>query len=707
MTFRKITTLLFSLLALLLAVNVAAQDSPTVAADQSARASLQFVQNEGQFAEPVEFKILGLEYPAWLTADSLWLALVDREQEQSTAIRLRFAEADGATTLHPFARQSVRMNYLGGGRYPAVPVWGGVRLEGLGESGSIELNGAGNRLLLEATAPFTLELEGATIVAVNETSATLETALGRRTVNLPLAGREWALRGVDAAGRSVEHSVAAASAPVVEPVMKQVTAGGGLQIAYSTLLGGELLDRANTIALGPDDSAYVSGHTESLEFPTEPGVLSGLHGVDIYVAKLLPDGSDMAYLTWVNPNPDQPDDEDYGSALVVNEAGEAHLTGRSLSPVFCEFLGLPPGYDTTYNGNSDAIIIKFTADGSALEFCTFVGGAESDIANAIALDDDGNIYIAGSTWSEDFPVTDGVYSETLAGLRDSFVAKLDPTGMNLLYGTYIGAVSNQEEITGIALDADRNLYATGWTNSDDFPVTPGAFQSNYNGIFDAFALKLSADASTLDYATYLGGSTEDRGWAVVVDDSGRAAITGQTLSADFPTTAGAFDEEHNGSYDAFLTLINEDGTELVSSTFLGGDGSDIARGLALSDNGFVYITGETSSSNFPLSPDALDSTLDGDVDVFVTHLSFTGTLDYSTFLGGSIWDYGQGIAVNSLGCVYLSGRTLSPDFPTTAGAYDTELNGDYDIFITSLTPNGQICAEVVEHFLYLPVMLKP
>src|SRR5690606_20899487 len=117
MTFRKITTLLFSLLALLFAVNLVNQDRPTLASAQSARPSLQFVQNEGQFAEPVEFKILGLEYPAWLTADSLWLALVDREQEQSTTIRLRFAEADGATTLHPFARQSVRMNYLGGGRY--------------------------------------------------------------------------------------------------------------------------------------------------------------------------------------------------------------------------------------------------------------------------------------------------------------------------------------------------------------------------------------------------------------------------------------------------------------------------------------------------------------------------------------------------------------------------------------------------------------
>jgi hypothetical protein len=524
--------------------------------------------------------------------------------------------------------------------------------------------------------------------------AHVQTVLGPAEVTLPLAPAGSEILAKDGQGNDRRWALPAQEVEAVPTVPQN----NGL--LFSTFIGGELLDRANAIALDDEDAAYVTGHTQSLIFPAEAGVMTPVHGVDVYIAKLNAAGTALDYVTWINPNPGQPDDTDYAYDIAVNDAGNAFVVGASLSPEFCAFLGSPPGFDTTHNGNDDAFMIRLTPDGSALDFCSYLGGGEADIANAVAVDEADNIWVGGGTWSADFPVTPGSFSNRIGGQRDAFVVGFNSAGITQTFGTFVGG-AEQEEITRLIIDGAGSAYATGWTSSSDFPATPGAFQEQFAGVFDAFALKLTADGSDLDYATYLGGETEDRGWALQLADNGQIVLTGQTLSADFPLTPGSYDTSHNGDYDLFISALDSSGSSLQYSTYFGGADTDIGRALALDSTGGVYFTGETSSGNLPLSTCPFDDTLDGGIDAFAALIVDGESLAYSSYLGGDIWDYGNGIRLNQTGQMVLTGRTLSPDFPTSPDAYDPQHNGDYDIFVTGLTT---ACLQKQRN-LFLPLVL--
>jgi hypothetical protein len=336
-----------------------------------------------------------------------------------------------------------------------------------------------------------------------------------------------------------------------------------------------------------------------------------------------------------------------------------------------------------------------------LVYSTFLGGSSTvlispnEAASSIAVDSTGNAYVTGFTTSLDFPTTPGAFDTALATVGtivtgDVFVTKLDPSGSSLVYSTYIGG-NGGDQGTGIAVDAAGNAYVTGLTASTDFPTTPGAFDATHNGSSDAFVAKLDATGSTLLYSTYLGGTGDDRGFAIAVDAGGSAYVTGVTRSANFPTTPGAFDTTHNGitAFDAFVTKLNPTGTALVYSTFLGGTGADLAQGIAVDSSGSAYVTGQTRSANFPTTPGAFDTTLNG-LDAFVTKLNATGTaLVYSTFLGGTLDDAGNAITVDAAGNAYVAGIATSPDFPTTPGAFSTtNALGAGDAFVTKLDAAG-------------------
>ena len=282
------------------------------------------------------------------------------------------------------------------------------------------------------------------------------------------------------------------------------------------------------------------------------------------------------------------------------------------------------------------------------------------------------------------------------GTLDVFVTKLNPTGSGLVYSTYLGG-SNHEYANGIAIDSSGNAYITGVTYSTDFPTTAGAFDTTFNGgQYDAFVTKLNATGSGLVYSTYLGGSFDDVGYGIAIDSSGNAYLTGFTTFTDFPTTAGAFDITYNGGqYDAFVTKLNATGSGLVYSTYLGGSEShDIGFGIAIDSSGNAYVTGYTISGDFPTTAGAFDTTYNGGFgsDVFITKLNATGSgLVYSTYLGGSAQgqDIGRGITLDGSGNAYVTGYTLSTDFPTTSGAFDTTYNGGaHDVFITKLNATG-------------------
>ena len=286
------------------------------------------------------------------------------------------------------------------------------------------------------------------------------------------------------------------------------------------------------------------------------------------------------------------------------------------------------------------------------------------------------------------------YPFTAANALVSSSAQITGT-YTLDYSTFLGGTTGVGTLTdegyAIAVDSAGAVYVTGWTNCNDF-YTSGAYDIFYNGGgSDVFVAKLSADGSTLEYATYLGGDSNEEGHGIAVDGAGNAYVTGWTAQGtfDFPTTGGAFAETYNGgNWDAFVTKLNPTGSALVYSTFLGGSGDDKGRGIAVDSAGQAYVTGEVNSTDFPTTTNAYDtSSYYGDA--FVVKVNAAGNgLAYSTYLGGSNYDYGCGIAVNSAGDAYVTGYTGSSDFPTTTVAFDTSKNNGWDAFVTVLHPAG-------------------
>ncbi len=383
-------------------------------------------------------------------------------------------------------------------------------------------------------------------------------------------------------------------------------------------------------------------------------------------------------------------DESYD--IAVDGTGNAYIVGNTNS----DYPITAGAYDTTFNGLQDIFVTKLNASGSALVFSTYIGGSWYDSGHSIALDSSNNIYVAGTTDSNDFPTTSGAFDRIFAesyggGYEDAFVLKLNASGSALVYSTYLGGGPDAVDyIFGLAVDNGGSAYVTGQTNASNFPTTAGAYDRTHNSIgngTDAFVTKLNASGSGLVYSTFLGGNTGDEGLDIAVDSSGNAYVAGGTQSSNFPTTAGAYDTSFSGSSDAFVTKVNASGSALVYSTFIGANGAAWAIDRDTSNN--VYIVGFTSDATHPTTSGAYDITHNGGVDVFVTKLNAAGTgLVYSTFVGGSGYDAGWDIDVDSTGKAYITGQTDSTNFPVTSGAYDTTPNGSSDAFVTTLTSDG-------------------
>jgi len=323
-----------------------------------------------------------------------------------------------------------------------------------------------------------------------------------------------------------------------------------------------------------------------------------------------------------------------------------------------------------------------------LHYSTFVGGSSNDDGYSITLDSSNNAYVTGYTQSANFPTTPGANDTSHNGNYDVFILKLSADGSTLLYSTFVGS-SDGEGGYSIALDSSDNAYVTGYTQSANFPTTPGANDTSHNGNIDVFILKLSADGSSLLYSTFVGESDDDRGRSIALDSSNNAYVTGLTQSANFPTTPGANDTSQNGGYDGFALKLSADGSTLLYSTFVGGSSDDYVRSIALDSLDNVYVTGETYSNSFPTTPGANDTSHNGGADVFILKLSADGsTLLYSTFVGGSSNDYVRSIALDSSDNAYVTGYTQSANFPTTPGANDTSHNGNNDVFILKLSADG-------------------
>jgi hypothetical protein len=292
--------------------------------------------------------------------------------------------------------------------------------------------------------------------------------------------------------------------------------------------------------------------------------------------------------------------------------------------------------------------------------------------------------VTGGTNSTDFPTTPGAF-QTTSSDGGAFVTKLNPNGSALLYSTYLRGADGES----IAVDAAGNAYVAGIARPTDFPTTLGAFQTASGGGGDAFVTKLDPTGTALVYSTYLGGSDFDVARGIAIDAAGNAYVSGFTASTNFPTTLGAFQTTYGGgALDAFVAKVDPTGSVLVYSTYLGGSDIDESVGIAVDAAGNAYVTGGTSSTNFPTTPGAFQTAGGG---AFVTKVSPTGTgLSYSTRLGGvSGGDGGQGVAVDAAGNAYVTGSTDSTDFPTTANAFQPAYGGGpEDAFVAKLNPTG-------------------
>ena len=391
---------------------------------------------------------------------------------------------------------------------------------------------------------------------------------------------------------------------------------------------------------------------------------------------------------------------DFASAIAVDGAGNAYVTGMTVSPDFPTVMPIQP----TYAGGNDAFVAKLNATGSGLIFSTFLGGTGLDKGNGIALDPAGNVYVTGQTTSPDFPLANA-FQKTCANCPSGshvFVAKLNPSGNALVYSSYLGG-SLADTGFGIVADASGAAYVAGDTISTDFPTTPGAFQPTCAGglteCTDGFVAKVKSDGSALAYSTYLGGTLDDHVTAIAIDSSGNAYVTGNTSSRNFPTTPGAFISTcdiatlcNGGFQNAFVTKLNATGSALVYSTYLGGSAANNAgEGIAVDAAGDAYVTGGTASLNFPTTSGVVQPhctlTSDGlcDGNAFITEVKPDGSgLLNSTYLGGSFSDSGSGIAVDPSGEIYVVGIVTSGDFPTASQLQPCPATGITSSFVTKL-----------------------
>ena len=646
------------------------------------------------------------------------------------SVRTKFLRARDDAHLQPLEELSSHTNYLLG-RSPRrwrtnVPNFAQVRVDGLYAGIDLVYHGAPGTLeydfvLHPGADPQAIEFEvgGADTARVDPSGDLVLHAFGDQVrwnapqlyqdadgTRVPVKG------GFELSGRRVRFRVGEydRSRPlVIDPAL-----------SYSSYVGGSGNELARGIATDPQGNVYINGTTNSPSLAAFGAFQKTLAGpADTFVGKFTSAGK-LVYITYLGGS--QPD---VGTGLAADAAGNAYITGMTLSSDFPVTKG---AFQTSYAGGAgntceqvgDAFVAKLGPDGSELIYSTYVGGSFGDFASALAIDTDGDAYITGYTISGNFPVTQGAYQTSNHGrggqlskpvcngvneiapqpwfvTGDAFVTKLNPSGSQLIFSTYLGG-SLDDFGLAIALDSSNNVYVGGFTLSHNFPVTPGSLDSSFGGseaqnpfftTGDGFVSKLNSAGSSLIYSTYLGGSGDDAVTSIYAADDGTAWVTGFTSSLNFPVTAGAVQPKYAGYYslpflveqlvgDAFATQINPTGTAVSYSTYLGGSQNDLGTSIAVDSSGLVYVAGFSDSSNFPVTTNASQPRFGGDGgqgpyfqygDGFVTVIDpVASRLVFSTYFGGSEDDQLWGLALDGEGGVWATGNTLSTNLPVTPNA---------------------------------------
>lgn len=384
--------------------------------------------------------------------------------------------------------------------------------------------------------------------------------------------------------------------------------------------------------------------------------------------------------------------EGYLYDLTTDIDGHVYATGYYPA----SFPVTPYAFDKSYNGTTvkggDIFVAKLDKDGEYLHYATYIGGKNDDRGFGIAVNNYGEAYLTGETYSTDFPVTDGAFQNKLSFSKEAFALRLSFDGSSLIYSTFLGGM-DEDKGNDIAVDNNGFAYIVGETKSSgNFPVKPGSFQTTYNGgPHDGFIVKLEPDGKSVVYSTFLGGDQNDIAKAIVLNSNLDPVITGYTNSANYPVSASAYDQTYNGGLDVFVTQLNASGTELLSSTYLGGSYAEEATDIDVNEENEIFLTGYTFSGDFPNTYPA--EKLMGLKDVFVARISSdASTLLYSRLVGGTKNDEGTSILVNAEDQAFVAGTSESEKFPEVESGVPILSNADdklFQVFLFMLDENGE------------------
>jgi hypothetical protein len=474
-------------------------------------------------------------------------------------------------------------------------------------------------------------------------------------------------------------------------------------VVYSTYIGGSFEELYCDMVMDGSGYCYITGPTSSFDFPTTPGSYSTTltDFEDGIVMKIKPDGSSPSYSTYIGGS-----GWDNICTIDIDESGNAFIAGYSDSVDFPTTRG---AFNETKNeSHPDIVFSKLDSTGSSLLYSTYIGGNGTDIISGkgtIKVDDSGRAHILGGSCSHKFPVTDDAFDKenTVVGGGDEerfrctqkmVLICLDPVRNDLVYSTFLGGSLWED---GFALDIQGGYdFIAGTTESDDYPVTSGAFDTSINSFRDICVTKFDISSSSLIYSTYVGGTGFHSCNDIEVDDSGRAFIIGETNSNDFPVTDDAYSETMYGFSDIYLTALDSSGSSLYFSTFLGGAYHEWARGIFIRPDGSLLVTGSTNSDDFPSTVSHKTDTTETDWDMFVVLFDPENQeLPYSTIIGGSAGRFGNPEDVGQViyhledRRVVVSGYSQSTDFPMTTDSWDNQMDGGSDLFLLNLDLSTQ------------------
>jgi len=612
-----------------------------------ANVPLSFEPNAGQTSAGVSYLARGSSYTVYL-ADG-WITFAGRDQSR---LQTKLVGANGSARITGEGRQSSTSNYFIGNDprqwHTAVPNYGRVRYTNVypgidlvyyGNDGNLEYDwiiapGADPekiRMRFDGAGRSRIDKQGDLVMRAGKNEfrhkkpMIYQETAGRR---VPVAGN-WTLHGDEAGFRLGAYD--RGRELVIDP-----------PLIYSTYYGGTGSDYGYAVAVDSIGNTYVAGGAGSSAF----GIL-GLE--DAFVIKLRPDGS-RSYSSFLGGS-----GVDEARGIAADVQGNVYVTGNTGSLDF----PVKGAIQAKTGGSQDAFVAKLNRGGT-LVYATYLGGSANEVASAIGIDSSGSAYVIGTTFSTNFP-TAAAFQAAKGALQDAFVTKINAGGTAWVYSTYLGG-SGADEGYGIAVDASGNAYVTGYTTSNDFPMQSPLQGSNHGNV-DAFVTKINPAGSALVYSTFLGGGDTDFGNAVAVDSSGSAYVTGDTRSKDFPlanaikATLGS-----TGVNDVFVTKLDPAGSALMYSTYLGGGSQDDPYAVAVDKAGNAWITGRTNSSDYPLANAIQATRFAFDMFVTELNASGSGLL-FSTFIGGQGSESGRGIAVDSLGNIHVGGEGTSTDFP--------------------------------------------